>query len=50
MVISLYRSHLRVQEDLVHHNNVDKNANRIVFNLAGAAMQFSRLIRSSFRG
>ena len=79
MVISLYRSHLNVQEDLVRHGDVDKTANRIVFgffsilivlqlvnavlwlhfapllaalvlNLAGAAMQFARLIRSAFQG
>ena len=78
MVFSLYWSRRRIVENLEHHNDIDKFANRTVFvlfaflivaqvfnvlswqafgpllaalvvNLAGAAMQFARLIRSAFR-
>ena len=78
MLYSLYTSHRLIGENLEHHHDVDKTANRIVFalfsslivlqlvnvvlwrefapvltalvlNLAGAAMQFARLIRSAFR-
>ncbi|MCZ6831412.1 MAG: hypothetical protein O7F73_17835 [Gammaproteobacteria bacterium] len=77
MVYSLYTSRQRIRENLEHHQDIDKTANRIVFalfcslialqlinvvlwrefapllaalvlNLAGAAMQFTRLIRSAF--
>ncbi len=79
MMISLYRSRLRIRENLAHHQDVDNTANHVVsalflvtigvqlvniiawgtfapvlaalvLNLAGAAMQFARLIRSAFHG
>ena len=79
MVYSLYHSRQLILENLEHHQDIDKIANRVVFclffalivlqfanvilwrdfapvlaalvfNLAGAAMQFSRLIQSAFRG
>jgi hypothetical protein len=78
MLYSLYTSHRLIRENLEHHHDIDRIANRIVFalffslialqlinvvlwrefapvlaalvlNLAGAAMQFARLIRSAFR-
>lgn len=77
MIFSLYRSRQQIQENLEHHHDIDRAANRLVsalfsaliilqlinilywrefapvlaalvLNLAGAAMQFARLIRSAF--
>ncbi|MEM7018387.1 MAG: hypothetical protein AAF512_13730 [Pseudomonadota bacterium] len=79
MMYSLYSSRQQIQENIEHHNDIDRVANRIVFlifaalivlqlaniyfwwaftplltalifNLVGAAMQFTRLIRSAFNG
>ena len=78
MMLSLYSSRRRIQENLTSHGDVDRVANHVVagmfsalivvqvanallwhqftpllaaltMNLAGAAMQFSRLIRSAFQ-
>lgn len=75
---SLWSSHVRIQQNLEQHGDIDTISNRLVlsvfllliviqlcnafylkhfapllaamcFNLAGSAMQFSRLIRSAFR-